>query len=76
MDILSTHIHGKSLSWLSTGTSIKSDEVNLFGWAQTTMHHCERMRSCKCFLHVSKILTHTYSVVNNTRTTNDAISRV
>jgi hypothetical protein len=31
-DIPNTHIHDHSLSWLSTGTSVKSDGVKLVGF--------------------------------------------
>jgi hypothetical protein len=35
IDTPNTQIHGHSLSWLGTGTSIKSDKVELVLWAQT-----------------------------------------
>ena len=35
IDTPNTQIHGHSLSWLGTGTSINSDRVELVLWAQT-----------------------------------------
>ena len=42
-----TQIHDRPLSWLGTGTSIKSDVVKLTLWAQTPPLS-EMIRSCKC----------------------------
>ena len=38
-----------SLSWLGTGTSVKSGRVKLVLWTQTSPP-CEIMMSCKCEL--------------------------
>jgi len=46
-------MHDHSLSWLDTGTSIKSEGVKIVVWAQTS-RRSEMMLSCKCFSHVSK----------------------
>ena len=64
------HVEAKSISlthkyittrfsgpWLGTDTSVKSDWVKLVLWAQTSPLF-EMMRSCKCFLDVSK-MSHT-----------------
>ena len=42
-----THIYGRLLSWLGTGTSIKSGRVRLVLWAQT-FPLSEMMGSCNC----------------------------
>jgi hypothetical protein len=53
-----THIYmtDRSLSWLGTGISTKSDGVK--------PHLSEIMRSYKCFQHVSKMPTLTYNWAN------------
>ena len=44
-----TQLHDDSLSWLDTGTSIKSGRVKLVLWAQTSSLS-EMIQSCSCFL--------------------------
>jgi hypothetical protein len=34
-----THVRDSSLSWLGSGTSIKSDEVKLALWLQASLHN-------------------------------------
>ena len=60
IDTTNTNIHGRSHSWLGTGTSMKSDEVKLFLWAQISPLS-EMKRSCKYIPHESKISTLTYN---------------
>jgi hypothetical protein len=43
-------MHDYSLSWLGTGTSIKSGRVKLVLWTQT-IPLSEMMQSCKYFPH-------------------------
>ena len=57
IDTVNIHIRNRSLSWLGTGTSIKSDRVKLDLWEQTSPLN-EMIRSCcNCFPHVSKMPT-------------------
>ena len=53
-----------SLSWLGTGTSIKSAGVKLVLWSQTSTLS-DMMRPCKSFPHVSKMPIPTYNVTNS-----------
>jgi len=53
---LFTQIHDGSLSWLATCTSIKSGGVKVV-WGAQASPFSEMIRSCKYFLHVSKIPT-------------------
>ena len=50
--------------WLGSGTSIRSGCIKLVLWAQTSSL-IDMRRSCKCFPHVNKILTHTYNRANS-----------
>ena len=63
-DNFNTHIESHPLSWLGTGTSMKSDEVKLVLCAPTYTLS-EKMLSCKCFPHVSTMPTPTYDWVNS-----------
>jgi hypothetical protein len=51
-----TQIHDKSLSWLGSHASMKSRGVKLVLWARDFPLN-DLIRSCKCFPHVSKMLT-------------------
>ena len=51
-----TQIHDKSLSWLGSHASMKSRGVKLVLWAHDFPLN-DLIRSCKCFPHVSKMLT-------------------
>ena len=62
--ILLTHIHDRSLSWIGTGTSIKSGGVKLVLWTQTSILS-DIKRSCKCFPHASKLSNPTYKWVTS-----------
>ena len=64
IDTPNTQICDSSLSWLGTGTSVKSGWVKLVFWAQISSLS-EMMQSCKCFPHVSKLSTLTYNGANS-----------
>jgi len=64
LDTLSAYIHNRSLSWLNISTSIKSGSFKLVLWTQTSPLNA-KMRSCKCFAHVSKMPTLTNNRANN-----------
>ena len=49
IDTPNKQIHDISLSWLDTGTSIKSGRIKLVLWAQASTLS-EMIRSCYCFL--------------------------
>ena len=51
-----THIHNSSLSWFSTGSSVKSGGVRVVVWIPTYPLG-DMMRLCKCFLYVSEMPT-------------------
>jgi len=70
-----TQIHGRSLSWLGTGTSIKCERVKLILMAQTFPFN-ETMRLHKCFSHVSKMSTLPYIRLNNVIIKNDIILNI
>jgi hypothetical protein len=63
IDILNTQIHDRSLSWLGTGTSIKSGRVKLVLLAYTSTIS-EMMLSCKCLQCASEIPTLAYNRAN------------
>jgi hypothetical protein len=63
IDILNTQIHDCSLSWLGTGTSIKSGRVKLVLLAYTSTIS-EMMLSCKCLQCASEIPTLAYNRAN------------
>ena len=48
IDTSNTQITNRSLSWPSTGTSIKSGRIKLALWAHSSPFS-EMIRSCKCF---------------------------
>ena len=56
-------MHHCSFSWIGPGTSIKVWRVKLVLWAHISPPG-EMMRSCKCFLHVSKMSAHVYKQTN------------
>jgi hypothetical protein len=64
IDTPNTQICDSSLSWLGTGTSVKSGRVKLVFWAQI-FSLSEMMQSCKCFPYVSKLSTLTYNWANS-----------
>jgi len=65
IDTPDTQILDRSLSWLSTGTSIKiNGGVKLVWWAQT-FPLSEMVRSCKCFPRMNKMPTLTYNWTKN-----------
>jgi hypothetical protein len=65
IDIPNTKIHGHSLSWLGTDTTIKSGRGKLALWAQTSLSEMMRsyieniefqiVLSCYLILHISKL---------------------
>ena len=59
-----TQIDDSSLSWLDTGTSIKSTGAKLVLWSQTSTLS-DMMRPCKFFPHMSKIPIPTYNMTNS-----------
>jgi hypothetical protein len=67
IDSPNTHVHDHSLSWLGTGTWIKSGRVKIVLWTQI-YPLSEAMRSCKCIPHVVKcqpLHTHSFVVIKN-----------
>ena len=56
METPNTHMHDRSLSWLGTGTSIKSDSVKLALWVQNSLN--KMMQLCKYFPNVNKMIIH------------------
>jgi len=61
-----TQIHERLFSWIGTytGTSIKSEQIKLVLWAQTSPLS-EMVPSCKCFSNMSKIPSLTYNRANS-----------
>jgi len=58
-----TQIHDRSHSWPGTSTSIKSGEVKLFQWTQTSPLS-EMTQSCKCFPKVNIMPRFILSIFN------------
>ena len=56
-------IHDHSLTWLGTGTSIKSAWIKLV--LSPSFILSEIVRSCKCYPHMNKMPTLRYNRVNN-----------
>jgi hypothetical protein len=57
IDTHCTQIHDRSLCWIDTDSSIKIDWVKLVFVCAQTCPLCEKICSCKCFPHVSKMPT-------------------
>ena len=64
IDTPNTQLHDSSLSWLGTGTSIKSGGVKRVLWTQTSSIS-EMMRSWKCFPYVSNMQALAYNLLNS-----------
>ena len=60
IDTPNTYLHDRSLSWLGTGTSIRSGGIKLLSWSQTSSPR-DMMRPCKCFPSVSEMSALAYN---------------
>ena len=60
IDTPNAYIHDRSLFWLGTGTSIRSDWVKLLSWSQTSSPR-EMMWPCKYLPRVSEMPTFAYN---------------
>ena len=63
IDILQTHIYDPSLSWVGTGTSQKSDGIELVLWTTQTYPRSKNFRSLKWLLIHIYVMYYNYIVL-------------